>query len=129
MFRSIWDWVNNKCVFTSFKHTKWVKCLCQLDNGDIISGSDDKSMKIWRNNECISSLYEHEDSVRSLCNINSKIFASGGFDNKINIYDSKNYKKLQILEGHKENVISIIRLVDGRIASCSNDKTIKIWKC
>ena len=125
----IWDWVNNKCVFTSFKHTKWVKCLCQLDNGDIISGSDDKSIKIWRNNECISSLYEHEDSVRSLCNINSKIFASGGFDNKINIYDSKNYKKLQILEGHKENVISIIRLVDGRIASCSNDKTIKIWKC
>ena len=49
-------------------------------------------------------------------------------DNKINIYDSKDYKRLQILEGHKENVISIIRLVDGRIASCSNDKTIKIWK-
>ena len=125
----IWDWVNNKCVFTSYKHTKWVKCLCQLDNGDIISGSDDKSIRIWRNNECISSLYEHEDSVRSLCNINSKIFASGGFDNKINIYDSKDYKRLQILEGHKENVISIIRLVDGRIASCSNDKTIKIWNC
>ena len=31
------------------------------------------------------------------------------------------------LKGHKNNVISIIQLNDGRIASGSSDKTIKLW--
>lgn len=123
----IWDWKKEECLFTLTGHTKWIKCLTQLSNGDIVSGSDDKLIKIWRNNQCIKTLQDHSDSVRTLCQINKKLFASGSFDNSIIIWESNKYKQIQQLEGHTQNVISIIPLSDGKIASCSNDTTIKIW--
>lgn len=37
------------------------------------------------------------------------------------------YKQAAILLGHNSAVKSVIQLSDGRLASCSLDKTIRIW--
>jgi WD40 repeat protein len=42
----IWDWKNCRLLYNLTGHSKWVKCLLQLNDDIIISGSDDKTIKI-----------------------------------------------------------------------------------
>ena len=132
----IWDWKNEKCEETLTGHEKWVKSVFELDNGIILSGSDDKTIKIWKNYEPILTLEAHQHAVRTFCQINKKYFASGSFDYTIKIWEIKTWKCVQTLLGHGSNIICIISLKSqndsyykkNSIASCSNDKTIKIWE-
>ena len=139
----IWDWENNKCLQILKGHEKWVKCVLELDNEIIVSGSDDKSIKLWKDNFNIKTIVGHTNSVRSFCQINSSYFASGSFDSTIKIWEINTWVCVQTLEGHDSNIICIITLNYNNnkqknnqnyvkntslIASCSNDKTIKIWE-
>ena len=77
--------------------------------------------------------------VNCMCKLNYDLFASGGADNlneKIidhNIYiwkpSGNKYNLSQvIIDAHEGDVNSIILLRDGRFASSSKDRTIKIWE-
>ena len=135
----IWDWERNKCLYILKGHEKWVKCLLELNNGIIISGSDDKKIKIWKDNINIKTLSDHNNSIRSLCQINSLYFGSGSFDSTIKIWSINTWECVQTLNGHNSNIICLISLNNNNkqkgqiknpslIASCSNDKTVKIWE-
>ena len=138
----IWDWERNKCLYILKGHEKWVKCVLELDNGIIISGSDDKTIKIWKDYNNIKTIEEHNNSIRSLCQINKDYFASGSFDCSIKIWNINTWECVQTLVGHDSNIICVISLNNNNqknknmnymkkpllIASCSNDKTIKIWE-
>ena len=133
----IWDWEQQICI-TSFKgHEKWVKCLFELNNGIILSGSDDNNIKIWENYINIKTLKKHSHSVRAFCQINDYYFASGSFDCTIKIWEINNWKCIQTLVGHNSNIINIVSLknknnsnnnYNDSIASCSNDRSIRIWE-
>ena len=43
-------------------------------------------------------------------------------------YINKKYEVMQTLEGHTSSVWMALELSDGRMATCSNDKTIRIWQ-
>jgi WD40 repeat protein len=132
----IWDWEKGKCLSTLRGHQKWVKCVFELDNGVIVSGSDDKTIKLWKDYNLISTLDQHKHSVRTFCQINKNYFASGSFDCTIKIWNINTLECFQTLIGHNSNIICIISLNNKddnpnksySIASCSNDKTIKIWE-
>ena len=140
----IWDWEKKKCLFVLKGHEKWVKCVIQLDNEIIVSGSDDKTIKLWKDNINIQTLYGHNNSIRSLCQINENYFASGSFDYSIKIWEINTWECVQTLVGHDSNIICVIALNNNNnknknlrnniikkpllIGSCSNDKTIKIWE-
>ena len=129
----IWDWKEKICLTTLKGHEKWVKCVYELDNEIILSGSDDASIKVWQNYINIKTLKKHSHAVRTFCQINNNYFASGSFDCTIKIWEIKNWKCIQTLIGHNANIINIIKIEYNRdyydtIASCSNDKTIRIWK-
>ena len=130
----IWDWEKGDCKNTLKGHEKWVKSVFELDNGIIVSGSDDKTIKLWNNYECFLTLDAHKHSVRTFCQINKKYFASGSFDCTIKIWEINTWKCVQTLDGHKSNLICVIVLNNKKddncnsIASCSNDRTIKIWE-
>ena len=83
------------------KHKGIVSCLCQLDNGYIISGGSDKK--------------EGKKIIK---------------DRNIVIWRIENnyYFYSQTLKGHNGNVNSVIQLRDGNFASSSADHTVKIWK-
>ena len=70
----------------------------------------------------------HTKSVRTLCQINKNFFASGSFDKTIKIWDIFNFTCLQTICGHKDLILTLIKLKSGEIISCSNDHEIKIWK-
>ena len=115
-------------------HEKWVKSVFELNNGIIVSGSDDKTIKLWNNYEWFLALDAHKHLVRIFCQTNKKYFASGSFDCTIKIWEINTWKCAQTLIWHKYNLICVIVLNNknndkcNSIASCSIDKKIKIWK-
>ena len=53
--------------------------------------------------------------------------ASSSFARTIKIYNIKDYHCDISIEEHKDAVISIAQLDNGKLVSCSDDKTIQIW--
>ena len=126
----IWDWKNNKCDKTFGNNNGVPKCLCQLKNGDILSGCDNIIIA-WNREVEHYKLEGHQKAVRYICQINDNYIASASFDKTIKIWNLKNIKKQaceQTLFGHNDFVTGIILHSSGKLISCSNDKTIKIWE-
>ena len=102
----------------------------ELSNGNIISGSDDKTIRIWdKNNQllCINKLIGHEKSVRALCQLSDNLIASASFDKTIKIWDLNENKCVQTLYDHSDKVVCLLKTSEYLI-SASGDKTIKFWK-
>ena len=82
----------------------------------------------------ITYLKRHTGKVISLCQIdlnNNYYLVSGGSDHLIIIWKPKesiSFEYCQTLNRHLSDILSIIQLKDGRLASASRDRTIRIWK-
>ena len=71
-----------------------------------------------------------------MCELKNHYLISGGADkgqkqdHHIIIWKptNDNFSYSQTLRGHQSDINSIIELIDGRIASSSKDRTIRIWK-
>ena len=83
------------------KHKGFVSCLCQLNNGYMISGGSDK--------------IEGKTKIK---------------DRNIIVWRTEDNKYLysETLKGHTADINSVIQLRDGNFASSSSDHTVKIWK-
>ena len=83
------------------KHKGIVSCLCQLNNGYVVSGGSDR--------------IEGKTKIK---------------DRNIIIWRTEdiNYVYSQTLKGHTGDINSVIQLRDGNFASSSSDHTVKIWK-
>lgn len=45
-------------------HEGPVQCLLVLPDGSLVSGSNDKTVKIWQGTRCVKTLTGHSDTVR-----------------------------------------------------------------
>ena len=135
----IWDLNERNCILTlSEKSGGDVKCIMELDNDVLVTGwKEHNNIILWKDGLKFKTLEGHVNSVRTFCQINKKYFASGSFDHTIKIWDIDSWECIQTLNGHELNIICLISLKyqnqndnenNQLIASCSNDKTIKIWK-
>ncbi len=85
----IWDTASNSCTASLKGHQDSVFCLAVLVNGNLASGSYDKTIKIWdtASNSCIASLKSHQSSVYCLAVLKNEKLASGSVNNTIKIWD------------------------------------------
>jgi WD40 repeat protein len=84
----IWDLENKRCDCTLTGHKREIKCMQQLSNGWLLTGSVDKTVKVWNVKKkcCIQTLVSHFDAVNSLCIIDKEKFVTGGKDQEIIIW-------------------------------------------
>ena len=97
------------------------------------SGSDDGTIKLWnlKENVCVKTIQAHNNGVTYLKSLNANTLVSTSFrDIKVWHLDSAKSKCVQNLIGHTNWVRYIIQVYNGdgvRLASCSDDMTIKVW--
>ena len=116
-------------------HSKGINSILHTKTENIITASEDGTIKVWNKERKYSTLIGHEDSVNIIEEIDKKYIVSGGSDGIIIIWefvnndiDNNKYILKQKLFGHEFSVIGLVYLNDDRLISASIDDTIKIWQ-
>ena len=113
-------------------HTKEINSVLHTKNGNIITASEDSTLKVWNKERNYYTLLGHMDSVNILIEIDNNTLCSGGSDRNIiiwNLNEKENkYILKQICKGHDFSVIGLTYLNNDKLVSASNDETIKIWQ-
>eukprot|EP01102_Stenamoeba_stenopodia_P015286 TRINITY_DN5193_c0_g1_i1.p1 TRINITY_DN5193_c0_g1~~TRINITY_DN5193_c0_g1_i1.p1 ORF type:complete len:462 (-),score=64.88 TRINITY_DN5193_c0_g1_i1:119-1378(-) len=85
----------------NFPHTSWIRDLIELQDGSLVSCSDDHSIKRWSrgNGRLLASFVGHEDSVRCLLEVNSQRLMSGSLDKTIRVWNTTTGECVKTLSG------------------------------
>lgn len=74
----------------------------------------------------------HDNEINSICQFNDRddILVSSSDDNTIKLWQLFQYemKFLRVFDKHSDYVFKVIPLTNTRCASCSSDRTVKIWR-
>ena len=114
-----------KCIKTIYGHISQVNYLLLLKDNRIASCSNDKTIRIFNPSNdyhCDQVLKRHSDDIISICQLDDGTIVSCSKDKSIIIGD------YTIKNAHILMICKVITLPNNRIASCSWDNTIKIWK-
>ena len=109
-------------------HTKKITSLILLTDNKLVSGSEDKTIKIWdiKNRQCISTITGNYESIQSLLKLNDNTIVAGSHDT-IRVFNADNKKELYSLIGHEKSICTLIKLSEDKIISGSYDNLIKVW--
>jgi tetratricopeptide (TPR) repeat protein len=101
------------------------------DGKRIVSGSDDKTLKMWdaMTGQETFTLEGHTGEVFCVAfSPDGKRFVSGSADKTLKVWDATSSKEMLTLTGHSERVWSAAFSPDGkRIVSGSRDQTLRVW--
>jgi len=104
------------------------------DNTFIISGSDDKTIRIWdvESAECIKILEGHSSRVSSVAlskNNNNQFIVSGSWDKTVRLWDRVTGESIKTFCGHSYFVTSVDISPNNKyiVSSGLKDKTARIW--
>ena len=115
-------------IATTIQHDEnEIRSLCFLRDGRLVSGGEN-GIVVHNKDSFQSDILIKNVTTLSICVLKNGNLAS--CDNgEINIYevDGNDYRNIHKLKGHTDWVNKLVELEDGRLCSCSRDKTIKIW--
>ena len=116
--------INIEEVKTITTHISTVNSLLLLKDGRVASCSLDKTIRIYdpsNDYHCDQVIKRDSDGIPSICELDDGTIVSGSWKTIIiGDYTIKN--------AHECWINKVITLPYNRIASCSDDETIKIWK-
>jgi WD40 repeat protein len=109
-------------------HSAAVNVVIKLSNGDLASGSDDRTVKIFNADGFVKeSLSGPSNSIYSLLEFQNEYLAAGSYV-QIHIWNMNTWSLVRMLNAHGNWINSMIYIPSiSREASCSQDGTIKIW--
>ena len=110
-------------------HSEGICEVIFLPHGQIVSCSDDETIKVWDTTSGVElcTLDEHKGAVYSLALLPNGWLASGSDDTTIKLWDLQERKEVRTLRGHVRSIASMKVLSNGNLVSFSLDDTIKIW--
>ena len=126
-------YVNNKYFDVVQKdpltgHKGSVRTLATMEDGRLLSGSNDNTIKVWdvMSKLCLLTLEEHYLYLNSITQLRDGRVVSASFDDTVKVWNKENFKCLSTLTGHRSfNVV--IEMIDGRIATGSSDNYLSLW--
>jgi WD40 repeat protein len=109
-------------------HNSAVRVVIKLSNGDLASGSGDLTVKIFNEDGFVKkSLSGPSYAIYSLLEFQNEYLAAGTFMH-IHIWNMNTWSHVPILNAHSSWISSMIYIPSiSRVASSSQDTTIKIW--
>jgi WD40 repeat protein len=119
----------SNCLFVLEGHTGGVNGAIELQDGRVLSWSDDSTLRIWNlvSSKCDAVLEGHTDSVKGAIELRDRRVLSWSWDETLRIWNSMSGQCVAVLEGHTGGVNGAIELQDGRVLSWSDDSTLRIW--
>ena len=114
-----------RCVKNITDQSSPVHSLLLLKDKRVASCSEDKAIRIYdpsKDYHCDQVIQRHTKAITSICELDDGTIVSCSYDKSIMIgdYTSKN--------AHDDWIFKVIAIPNNRMASCSDDATIKIWK-
>ena len=128
------DPITHKLLFNLTGHNDGndIWGLIELNNGNLVSGSNDKSIKIWdlENKSCVKTLTGHSGYVFSLLEHTSgKLISGGGYDDRTSrVWDVISGECTNILK-YYGGIWDMKELPNGEVLSICESKSIslRIW--
>ena len=123
--------VKRKSIVCALKgHADQVFCLKTLPNGDLVSGSADRTIIVWdgtaRKKKHV--LKGHKESVKCLALLSDDHVVSGSSDGEIIVWDCSLARMVQRLKVYQSQVNALATFSDGTIiASSGNEGVVTVW--
>lgn len=112
------------------KENNAIASLIELDDGRLLSGSLDTTMKLWdmHHSNYVEEFESHLTSTTALIQLRNKLIVSGSNNGELKLWDLRRMKQLQTIKPHQYKISSYFQLSNDRLASASFDCYIKIFK-
>ena len=115
------------------EHTDYICHISELNDGRLISCSNDCTVKIYKRDtfDLQLTIKEHSDIVRYFTQLSNGKIATCSDDCTINIIrlrDEDNYDLEQKLKEHNGRVRQLIELKENVLISVSRDNTMRKWE-
>ena len=145
----VWEVASGRLTHTVMGHTDWVRSVafspckqrdpssgaCIQWDGLLVSGSDDKTIKLWdvASAGLVRSFSGHLNWVRSVAfSPDGQLLASSSGDQSgqlIGLWEVATGNLVRTLPGHSNWVNAVTFSPDGQwLASASADETVKLWE-
>ena len=124
---------NPSCLYKTLNgHSNGINSVAiSSDNRYIVSGSDDKTVRLWdfKSGKLLKTLNGHSNSVNSVAiSSDNRYIVSGSSDKTVKLWDVNSGNFLKTFSEHLSSVNSIAISSDSKyIVSGSWDKTVKLW--
>ena len=109
------------------RHNQGINSICELEDGTIVSCSNDKSIIIGD----FTINNAHNDRINKVITLPNNRIASCSWDKTIKIWKSDkpySYVPIKVLEGHSNYVTSLLYIKERDIMiSGSNNGTLRLW--
>jgi WD40 repeat protein len=129
----VWDLNDDyKCLQDIKGHSNGVSCLLLLPHRHLLSGSSDSQIIVWGRQDGLFNklrvLKGHIGMIRTLMLLTGNYgFASLASDNTVRLWNYKKKYEYVILQDSKYDITCIVQLIDGNLATESQDMNIRIW--
>jgi WD40 repeat protein len=112
-------------------HDDWIRGVAWSPSGDrLATASYDRTVRVWdvASGTVVAVLCGHEDAVWGVAwSPSGDQLVSGAHDRTVRVWDVASGSQVTVLRGHEDAVWGVDWAPDGRIASASDDRTMRIW--
>lgn len=120
---------------TLASHTNSVFALCYAPGGNLFSGGRDAMLKVWNEHgQLIHDIPAHTLQIKHIAfNPSGTLFATVSMDKTIKIWSAENYELLKVIDkarndAHVNSINKLLWLNDSELLTCSDDRTVMMWK-
>jgi len=112
-------------------HEDRVLCVAPFGPDRLLSGSDDRTLKVWRllgdRKFVVEHTYEgHDGSVKGVVDLGEDRILSVSADTTMRVW--KDGQCLREVEAHANHIKGVCRVGPEHVVTASSDNTIKVWR-